>query len=158
MFSRITTHIVYCPLGAFYPTDYDWEKKKMYYVILKKIIIFVLNKLCSLSIGPTVLISYITVLFYKSSSVKTLFFYCWSFTVESVFSPVHDQCKLHAGTFYITLVNTVQSYNKNVSWLFLVVILGKTVGGHFPPLYPIIKISFIAFKFSFNSICRNLAC
>ncbi len=89
----------------------------------------------SLSTGPTVLISYITVMFYKTTSFKTLFFLLlkiWSFTVKSVFSPVHHQCKLHAENFYIILVNVVHSYNKNVSWLYLVVILGKTVWGVFP--------------------------
>ncbi len=61
-----------------------------------------------------------------------------SFTVKSVFSPLHHQCELHGENFYITLVNIVHSYNKNVSWHYLVVILGKTVGGVSPTL-PIIK-------------------
>ncbi len=80
-------------------------------------------------------------MFYKTTSFKTLFFLLLkirSFTVKSVFFPVHHQCELHGENFYITLVNIVHSYNKNVSWHYLVVILGKTVGGGaFPPLYPI---------------------
>ncbi len=65
----------------------------------------------SLSTAPAVLISYITVVFYKTSSFKTLFFpfllKIRSFTVQSVFSSVHHQCKLEREYFYITLVNVV---------------------------------------------------
>ncbi len=95
---------------------------------------FLLNNTYSLPTGPTVLISYITVMFYKTTSFKTLFFLLLkirSFTVKSVFPSVHHQCKLHGENLYITLVNVVHSYNTNVSWLYLVVILEKTVGGVF---------------------------
>ncbi len=98
----------------------------------ENIMIFLLNNTYSLSTGPTVLISYTTVMFYKTTSFKTLFFLLlkmrW-FTVKSVFSPVHHQCKLHGENFYTTLVNIVYRYNQNWSWLYLVVILGETVGG-----------------------------
>lgn len=111
----------------------------------ENIIIFLLNNTYSLSTGLAVLISYITVMFYKTTSFKTLFFLLLkirSFTVKSVFSLVHHQCKLHGENFYITLVNVVHSYNKNLSWLYLVVILGKTVFypiGAFPPTLPYIS-------------------
>ncbi len=84
----------------------------------ENIIIFVLNNTYSLSTGPTVLISYITVMFYKTTSFKTLFFLLLkikSYTVKSVFSPVHHQCKLHGENFYITLVNIVHSNNTILS-------------------------------------------
>ncbi len=134
---RITRVIAHCPLGAFYPTDYVWEKKLCH---SENIIIFVLNNTYSLSTGPNVLISYITVMFYKTTNFQTLFFLLLNmrpFTVNSVFSPVHHQCELHGENFYITLLNVVHSYNKNWSWLYLVVILGKTVGGGaFSPTLP----------------------
>ncbi len=63
----------------------------------ENIIIFLLNNTYSLSTGPAVLISYITVMFYKTTSSKTLFLLLLnirSFTVKSVFSPVHQQCNL----------------------------------------------------------------
>ncbi len=119
-------------------------RKKLYHS--ENIIIFLLNNTYSLSTGPTVLISYITVMFYKTTSFKTLFFLLLkirSFTVKSVFSPVHHSCKLHGENFYITLLNVVHSYNKYVSWLYLVVILGKTVGGVFSLTLPYCYIYYI---------------
>ncbi len=74
-------------------------------------------------------------MFYKTTSFKMLFFLqlkIRSFTVKSVFSQVHHQCKLYGENFYITLVNVVHSYNT----IYLVVILGKTVGGAFSPTLP----------------------
>ncbi len=99
-------------------------------------IIYLLTNTYSLSTGPTVLTSYITVMFYNTTSFKTLFFLLLNmrwFTVKSVFSPVHHQCELHGEYSYTTLVNVVHSYNKHVSCLYLVVILGKT---GFPPTLP----------------------
>ncbi len=55
---------------------------------------------------------------YKTTRFKTLII-----TVKSVF----HQCKLHGENFDITL-NVVHSYNTNLPGLYLVVILGKTVG------------------------------
>ncbi len=124
----MTIVIAYCPQGMFYPADYV-KKKNCHF---ENIIILLLNNTSSLSTGPTVLISYITVMFYKTTNFQTLFFLLLkicSFTVKSVFSSVHHECKLHGENFYITFVNVVHSYNKNEHWLYLVVILGKTVGG-----------------------------
>ncbi len=62
------------------------------------------------------LMSYVTVMFYKTTSFKTPFFLLLkirSFTEKSVFSSVHHQCELHGENFYITLVDIVHSYNKN---------------------------------------------
>ncbi len=50
---------------------------------------------------------------------------------------MHPQCKLHGENFYITLVNVAHSYNKNVSWHYLVVILGKNCKGAFSPTLPL---------------------
>ncbi len=61
--------------GAFYSTDYVWGKKSCHY---ENVIIFLLNNTYSLSTGPTVLISYITVTFYKTKSYKSLLFYCFT--------------------------------------------------------------------------------
>jgi len=64
----------------------------------------------SVTTGLTILISYITVMFCKTTSFKTMFFLLLkirSLNVKSVFSQgLHRQCKLHSEYFYIPLVNS----------------------------------------------------
>ncbi len=60
----------------------------------------------------------------KKSENMHMFLLNNTFTVKLVFSSVHQQFKLHSENFYITLVNTVHSYNNNTKncfflWLFL---------------------------------------
>ncbi len=120
------------PSGGVLPHWLCWEK----HCHSENIIIFFLNNTHSLSTGPTVLIIFNCDV-YKTTNFKTLFILLLkirSFTVKLVFSPVHHLCKLHGENFYITLVNVVHSYNKKWSWLYLVVILGKTVGVFSPTL------------------------
>ncbi len=59
-------------------------------------------------------------MFYKTISFKTLFFL--TAENEMIYCEIRHQCKIHDENFYITLLNIVHSYNKNVSWLYLVVI------------------------------------
>ncbi len=123
----------------FYPTDYVWKKKSH----SENIIIFLLNSTYSLSTGPTVLISYITVMFYKTTSFETLFLFL---LLKIRLSPVHLQCKLHGENFYITLVNVVHSYNKTIFRLYLGY-FGKNSRGAFYPTLPYYAVSTIDQRF-----------
>ncbi len=112
-----------CPLlpGGVLPHTLCLSKKWCHY---GNIIIFVLNNTYSLSTGPTVLISYTTVMFNKTTNLKknnraeNETVYC---EIGFLFGASHWWCdhKLHGENFYITLVNVVHSYNKNWSWLYL---------------------------------------
>ncbi len=72
-------------------------------------------------------------------ALKHFFSYCWTLDhlLWNLFSLRYITSVRFMMKTSITLVNVVHSYNKNWSWLYLVVILVKTVGGCFPPLYPI---------------------
>ncbi len=106
--------------------------------------IFLLNNTYSLSTGPTVLISYITVMFYKTTSFETLFLFL---LLKIRLSPVYLQCKLHGENFYITLVNVVHSYNKKNILTLSCGYFGKNSRGAFYPTLPYYVVSTIDQRF-----------
>ncbi len=114
-----------CPLTHCFTPYTMFEKKIMsFWKIIK------LNNTYSLY-RPTVLISYVTVMFYKTTSFKTLFSYCRKFD-HLLWNPVHHQCKLHGENFYITLVN-VHTYNKKHDFILWIFGENSRGGGGFPP-------------------------
>ncbi len=103
---------------------------------------YFINTTFTLSTGPTVLISYITAMFYKITNFKTVVFFR-SFTVESVSSSVHHQCKLHGENVYITHVNIVHSYNILYIYIYLDFILWLFWKKHWGTFFNSIKFKII---------------